>query len=168
LPTSLLDPRPLASKQHSGGMWRHCAVYVYGAYHPPVLTITDRGFWQTLHLGWIRHSADEIIKLSDDGTQDTITDPDGKERADHEWIGRSKLRIDTRKFLMAKICPKIYGEKIEVQSETTHTHQVGDSVTALLLKMRQQRAEPKLVQEVPLTQIPATPRPEPEAVEDWS
>lgn len=37
---------------------------LYGAYHPPVLTITDRGFWKTLHPGWIRHGVAEIIKMA--------------------------------------------------------------------------------------------------------
>jgi 3-dehydroquinate synthase len=37
---------------------------LYGAYHPPVLTITDRGFWQSLHPGWLRHGVAEIIKMA--------------------------------------------------------------------------------------------------------
>jgi len=36
----------------------------YGAYHPPVLTLTDRSFWKTLHEGWIRHGIAEIIKMA--------------------------------------------------------------------------------------------------------
>ena len=35
-----------------------------GSYHPPVLTITDRGFWKTLHPGWLRHGVAEIIKMA--------------------------------------------------------------------------------------------------------
>ena len=37
---------------------------LYGAYHPPVLTLTDRYFWRTLHEGWIRHGIAEIIKMA--------------------------------------------------------------------------------------------------------
>jgi len=37
---------------------------LYGSYHPPVLTITDRGFWRTLHPGWLRHGVAEIIKMA--------------------------------------------------------------------------------------------------------
>ena len=37
---------------------------LYGAYHPPVLTITDRAFFATCHEGWIRHGIAEIIKMS--------------------------------------------------------------------------------------------------------
>ena len=37
---------------------------LYGAYHPPVLTITDRGLWRTLHRGWLRHGIAEIINMA--------------------------------------------------------------------------------------------------------
>jgi hypothetical protein len=37
---------------------------LYGSYHPPMLTITDRGFWKTLHPGWLRHGVAEIIKMA--------------------------------------------------------------------------------------------------------
>lgn len=34
-----------------------------GAYHPPVISITDRFFFKTLHPGWLRHGIAEIIKM---------------------------------------------------------------------------------------------------------
>ncbi len=37
---------------------------VFGAYHPPVLTLTDRQFFKTLKPGWIRHGIAEIIKMA--------------------------------------------------------------------------------------------------------
>mmetsp|Transcript_12500 Transcript_12500/g.30767 ORF Transcript_12500/g.30767 Transcript_12500/m.30767 type:complete len:881 (+) Transcript_12500:252-2894(+) len=37
---------------------------IYGAYHPPVLTLTDRSFFKTLHEGWVRHGIAEIIKMA--------------------------------------------------------------------------------------------------------
>jgi len=37
---------------------------IYGSYHPPVMTLTDRQFWRTLHEGWIRHGIAEIIKMA--------------------------------------------------------------------------------------------------------
>ena len=35
-----------------------------GAYHPPVLCITDRFFFRTLHEGWLRHGVAEIVKIA--------------------------------------------------------------------------------------------------------
>ena len=37
---------------------------LYGAYHPPILTLTDRSFFCSLHEGWIRHGIAEIIKMA--------------------------------------------------------------------------------------------------------
>merc|ERR1719354_888308 len=37
---------------------------LYGAYHPPVLTLTDRTFFSTLKVGWVRHGIAEIIKMA--------------------------------------------------------------------------------------------------------
>lgn len=35
-----------------------------GAYHPPVVSITDRFFFKTLRDGWLRHGIAEIVKMS--------------------------------------------------------------------------------------------------------
>ncbi len=37
---------------------------LFGAYHPPVLSITDRFFFRTLREGWLRHGIIEIIKMA--------------------------------------------------------------------------------------------------------
>ena len=37
---------------------------LFGAYHPPILSITDRFFFKTLHEGWLRHGIIEIIKMA--------------------------------------------------------------------------------------------------------
>jgi len=56
--------------------------------------------------------ADDIIEISDDGQNDTYTDGDGNERTNQDVIARSRLRVDTRKWLMARMAPKKYGDKI--------------------------------------------------------
>ena len=35
-----------------------------GAYHPPVLSITDRTFFSTLRAGWLRHGLAEVVKMA--------------------------------------------------------------------------------------------------------
>ena len=37
---------------------------LFGAYHPPVLTLTDRSFFRTLHRGCLRHGIAEIVKIA--------------------------------------------------------------------------------------------------------
>lgn len=67
----------------------------------------------------IAHWADEIVEIADDGSNDTITDSEGGERQNSEWISRSKLRVDTRKWLLSKLRPDKYGEKLELSGDPT-------------------------------------------------
>src|SRR5258706_7677125 len=60
--------------------------------------------------------AEEIIEISDDSQYDTYLDADGNQRINTEVVARSKLRVDSRKWILAKMLPKTYGDKIE----TTH------------------------------------------------
>jgi hypothetical protein len=61
--------------------------------------------------------ADEIIEISDDSDNDTKTVGSGeneREAQNTEWITRSKLRVDSRKFLMSKFLPEIFGDRVNV------------------------------------------------------
>lgn len=60
--------------------------------------------------------ADEILDIADDVAHDTVSTEAG-DRANSEWINRSRLRVDARKWLAGKMAPKKYGDKI--QSEVT-------------------------------------------------
>jgi len=58
----------------------------------------------------------EIIEIADETCSDTRIVKKGDleiEVADNEWINRSRLRVDTRKWLMSKLAPKKYGDKIQ-------------------------------------------------------
>lgn len=56
--------------------------------------------------------ADELVEISDDNRNDTSVDDEGNERTNHDVIARSRLMVDTRKWILAKMLPKVYGEKI--------------------------------------------------------
>jgi hypothetical protein len=59
--------------------------------------------------------ADEIIEIADDATNDWMERRQGEETVrvvDHEHIQRSRLRVDARKWLMAKLAPKKYGDSV--------------------------------------------------------
>jgi hypothetical protein len=58
--------------------------------------------------------AGEILQIADDGTNDTQKDEDGKVRVDQDVIARSRLRVDSRKWLASKLAPKKYGDKLAV------------------------------------------------------
>ena len=67
----------------------------------------------------------EIAEIADDTSQDFIdkTKPDGETyRAfDAEHVQRSKLRIDSRKWLMAKAAPKRFGEHLNIDQTSEVT-----------------------------------------------
>lgn len=52
---------------------------------------------------------DEILEIADDSSNDTVITDFGP-RPDAEWISRSKLRVDARKWAMSKLAPKKYGD----------------------------------------------------------
>jgi hypothetical protein len=64
--------------------------------------------------------ADQILSIADDGTNDYMDRMrDGKvERVvDQEHIQRSRLRVDSRKWLLSKLSPEKYGERLELAGD---------------------------------------------------
>lgn len=63
---------------------------------------------------------EQIIDIADDSSEDYIEKEreDGSvyEAVNREHIQRSRLRVDTRKWIMAKQLPKKYGDKVDVTS----------------------------------------------------
>lgn len=85
----------------------------------------DAGFREryvrAMELRWER-MAEEIQEISDDGTNDWVE----RERDDddnpitvpnHEHIQRSKLRVDSRKWLLSKMLPKKYGDRTTIAGD---------------------------------------------------
>lgn len=84
------------------------------------------------------YMAEEMIDIADDGSNDLMTITKGDQSYDlenKEVTNRSKLRIETRKWLMSKLKPKKYGDKIEVDNKgTIHTVDLTNTPTEELLK----------------------------------
>jgi hypothetical protein len=67
--------------------------------------------------------AEEILSIADDTSEDEIfieaEDGSGqtaKRICNKEFIARSRLRVDTRKWIASKLKPKKYGDKVDVTS----------------------------------------------------
>lgn len=64
--------------------------------------------------------AEELLDIADDGVNDWMEihrDDDDENvgwRVNGEAIQRSRLRVDVRKWLMSKMKPKKYGEKLDL------------------------------------------------------
>jgi hypothetical protein len=95
---------------------------------PTVLNwaVTDRdGFFDRYKqareiqaMGW----QDEVVEIADNGTNDWMDrqTANGTVRVvDHEHITRSRLRVDTRKWLMAVTIPRLFGDRSEPVSGVT-------------------------------------------------
>lgn len=73
--------------------------------------------------------AEDMFDIADDGRNDYMDIVVGGQTrtvVDNEALGRSKLRVDTRKWYLSKIMPKKYGDHLKIDSDSTVTHKFED------------------------------------------
>jgi hypothetical protein len=82
---------------------------------------------------------EDMLDIADDGINDWMDvnaggDEDASWKINSEHVQRSKLRIDSRKWLMSKLQPKKYGDKIQSEivqkSELVISDEVQDRILA--------------------------------------
>jgi len=66
---------------------------------------------------------DEILSIADKQDKD-VDEVDGIEVINHNVINRNRLQIDARKWVLGKMNPKKYGEKIDMTSDGEKVAQV--------------------------------------------
>ncbi len=63
--------------------------------------------------------ADELLDIADDGTNDWVERKNAEGEITYqvngEAIQRSRLRVDTRKWILSKLVPKKYGNKVTAE-----------------------------------------------------
>lgn len=87
--------------------------------------------------------ADQIIEIADDSSNDTKTIYKGEELIEvenTEWTNRSKLRVEARKWIAAKLKPKKYGDKVEVD-QTISVNKLPDWLTATIENSNSHKSE---------------------------
>jgi hypothetical protein len=70
-------------------------------------------------LDGLEYYAEEIVDIADEGTNDWMERNDPKNPGwvqNGEAINRSRLRVDTRKWVLSKLLAKRFGDKIEVNA----------------------------------------------------
>lgn len=93
-------------------------------------------------LAQMERMGDELLEIADDGSNDWMErkNEDGEVTgvvADHEHINRSRLRVDTRKWLLSKLAPKKYGDRTILTNpdggpvEITLTHRLDNALKRL-------------------------------------
>ena len=84
---------------------------------------------------------EECLEIADDAVGDMIADPEtGEARLNSEHVQRSRLRIDTRKWMVGKMQPKKYGDKLDLNHgghdggpiEVEHTIDAGEELESIL------------------------------------
>lgn len=87
---------------------------------------------------------DEIMEIADNDDNDTklITLPSGEviEKENKEFIQRSRVRIDARKWWLSKTNPKKYGDKLDITTDNKAIDNAGVSIvfegTELMSKIK--------------------------------
>lgn len=64
------------------------------------------------------YMAEEILSIADDDSGDALFTEDGKRVMNSEFVARSRLRVDSRKWLASKLLPKKYGDYQKVDQTT--------------------------------------------------
>ena len=59
--------------------------------------------------------ADEMIDISDDISSDTVVNENGKDVVNNTAVNRSRLMVDTRKWIAERMKPKKYGVRQEIE-----------------------------------------------------
>lgn len=60
---------------------------------------------------------EDILSIADENENDTILNENGVEVTNHDVINRARLRIDARKWMLSKMIPRKYGDKIDVTTK---------------------------------------------------
>jgi hypothetical protein len=89
--------------------------------------------------------AEELLDIADDGSNDWMEVQHGDSsfwKTNGEALQRSRLRVDTRKWLMSKMKPKKYGERLSLDTEETIIHkyeELSDEQLEAAIKARKDR-----------------------------
>lgn len=68
--------------------------------------------------------ADEILEICDSSEADVYQDDNGETKINGNTVQRARLQVDTRKWLLGKLNPKKYGDKVDVTSDGEKLSQV--------------------------------------------
>ena len=71
---------------------------------------------------------EDMLDIADDSSEDILTDDIGNAKVNTEFVQRSRLRVDTRKWILSRMNPKKYGDKTDI---TTNGNDVNNQPTQI-------------------------------------
>jgi len=80
--------------------------------------------------------AQQCLDIADDVSNDDLAGDNGV-RANHEWISRSKLRVETRLKLLSKWSPGRYGEMIKLSGDKDNPLMIKNDTAPLVAELMQ-------------------------------
>lgn len=87
--------------------------------------------------------AEELLDIADNGANDYMerqnSDGSTYEVYNGDAVQRSRLRVDTRKWLMSKMKPKKYGDKLDVTSAGERLGEISAEQAEQLIRARANR-----------------------------
>ena len=96
--------------------------------------------YEIARLMQVEYWAHEIIEIADNTSGDFIINEHGERVVDHENINRARLKIDARKWLMSKLHPRRYGDR--VAADVTVRRDMRDLSDGELLQIVGRSGEP--------------------------
>jgi hypothetical protein len=60
---------------------------------------------------------EDILNIADSNENDVTETEDGREVINHNVINRDRLRVDARKWILSKMIPKKFGDKLELDAK---------------------------------------------------
>lgn len=73
--------------------------------------------------------ADELLEIADDTSQDWKDGRNGP-TPDRESVQRSRLRVETKKWLISKILPHVFGDKVGIERRDVDPEELSDAELA--------------------------------------
>jgi terminase small subunit-like protein len=96
--------------------------------------------------------AEEIIEIADDATRDYTTDQQGNRVFNHESVHRARLRIEARKWQMARLDPRLWGDRQQIDMKADwailtveERRRKADELIATIREIREPMQPPPLV-----------------------
>lgn len=84
--------------------------------------------------------ASDILEIADDGTLDTMPGlnkfGDEVMVSNHANVQRDRLRVQARQWLLSKLAPRVYGDRLEVEHGGEISHKVDITTLSAREKMR--------------------------------
>jgi hypothetical protein len=67
---------------------------------------------------------EDILNIADNQEEDVLINDDGVAMTNHNVIQRARLRVDSRKWMLGKMNPKKYGDKLETDNKHSGTIEI--------------------------------------------